>query len=93
MKAMFFFAAAWAGFRNIYCFPVYVIKVSCEKLLYCVSQLKLGPVSAISVGYLSRAPEKIFNKWSKKNMVQDKWSLNHLQDTSIKGSLSSFVIN
>lgn len=77
MRAMFFLAAARAGFRNIHWFPIYMIKVSCEKLFYCVSQLKLlRPVSAINVGYV--APENIFNYWYKKNSVQDVWSLKPL---------------
>lgn len=61
MRAMCFLAAARAGFRNIYCFPVYVTRVSLrKKLLYSVSQFKLlRPVSAINVGYL--VPENIFN--------------------------------
>lgn len=37
MRAMFFLAAARAEFRNIYSLPTYVIKVSCEKLLYIFS--------------------------------------------------------
>ena len=61
VNVMLFLAAPRGGFRNTHKFPIHVIKVSYEKLLQYVSQLKLlKPVLATKC-WIFLLPENTFN--------------------------------